>query len=350
MNQLRISVIICAYSEERWDELAAAVRSVEQQELRPHQIVVSVDHNPSLLDRVRREMPNVVVVENEQSTGLSGARNSGLRVAHGDVVAFIDDDAVADPDWLIWINAGYAEKDVIGVGGAIEPWWPTKRPGWFPQEFDWVVGCTYRGLPERAAPVRNLIGANMSFRREVFDHLGGFRSGIGRVGTRPVGCEETEFCIRARQQLPGSVFLYEPRARIRHRVSSERTTWRYFRRRCHAEGRSKVLVSRFVGSGDGLASERTYTVRTLPVGIAQGLKATVLHGDPFGVARAGAILAGVTITTVGYLVGRMADVVAGRGSAHHRRAGAVELVAETIRLRPINSIAEEIPDSKNRTI
>ena len=117
----------------------------------------------------------------------SPARNTGVALATGAVVAFIDDDAVADTDWLKYLGAAYAHDGVLGVGGAIEPAWQHGRPAWFPAEFDWVVGCTYRGVPEFAGPVRNLIGANMSLRREVFDVVGGFNEGVGRVGAVPLG-------------------------------------------------------------------------------------------------------------------------------------------------------------------
>src|SRR6185312_4625824 len=142
-----------------------------------------------------------------------------------------DDDATAEPDWLDQLAAGYADPRVCGVGGAIVPAWSVDRPHWFPAEFDWVVGCTYRGMPRVAGPIRNLIGANMSFRREIFDAVGGFRSGSGRGGTLPVGCEETEFCIRVLQRFPEAKLLYEPRARIFHQVPSHRGTWSYYVRR-----------------------------------------------------------------------------------------------------------------------
>jgi glycosyltransferase involved in cell wall biosynthesis len=245
-----------------------------------------------------------VAVENQEAPGLSGARNSGLAVAQGSIIAFLDDDAVAAPDWLARLRQGYDDPQAIGVGGAIEPRWPDRRPGWLPEEFDWVVGCTYRGMPERRAPVRNLIGANMSFRREVFAHVGGFRGGLGRLGTRPLGCEETELCIRARQHWPRAVMVYEPRARVHHRVAPHRARWGYFRSRCHAEGLSKAMVSRCVGAGDGLATERTYTMQTLPGGVLRGV-ADALRGDPSGCARAAAIVMGLAMTAAGYLEGRL---------------------------------------------
>jgi hypothetical protein len=217
----------------------------------------------------------------------------------------MDDDARADPDWLGWIEAGYLNPNVLGVGGAIRPAWDETRPGWFPDEFDWVVGCTYRGMPETAAFVRNLIGANMSFTREALAAGGAFRSGIGRIGTLPVGCEETELCIRVGKRIPTGRFYYDPRAVVRHRVPAERALWRYFVRRCYAEGRSKALVAQFVGARSGLATESRYTARVLPAGVGRYAWDALRQARPAQLLRSGAIVLGLGATLSGYLHGRM---------------------------------------------
>lgn len=193
----------------------------------------------------------------------------------------------------------------MGAGGAIVPNWIEGRPRWFPSEFHWVVGCTYRGMPTSAAPVRNVIGCNMSFRRELFAQVGGFRHGMGRIGTKPLGCEETELCIRALQAWPDRTVLYEPRARVHHRVPAWRATWAYFIARCYSEGLSKAQVSQLVGANDGLSSEWTYTLQTLPSGVLQGLVDLAYRGDAGGLGRAAAICLGLAVTTVGYLRGRL---------------------------------------------
>jgi len=299
-----IAVVICTYSEGRWNDLVQAVGSVLRQTRPARDLVVVVDHNPGLLSRVRHEFPGLTAVENWQSPGLSGARNTGLASTNASVIAFLDDDASAAPDWLERLEPGYQDTRVLGVGGFVAPVWQAGRPAWFPQEFDWVVGCSYRGLPEAAGEVRNMLGCNMSFRREVFEVVGGFQSGIGRIGTYPAGCEETELCIRARRAWPERFFLYDPQVRVSHQVPAGRGTRRYYRTRCYAEGLSKALVAQSVGSTDGLASERRHALRTLPAAVAKDLAGVALHGDVWGLGRAGAIVAGLGFATAGLLSGR----------------------------------------------
>jgi hypothetical protein len=199
--------------------------------------------------------------------------------------------------------AAYSEDDVMGVGGGVLPAWRAPRPQWFPEEFLWVLGCTYEGLPRTRAEVRNPIGANMSFRRDIFSAIGGFDTNIGRLGKDAAGCEETEFAIRARRARPSTRILLEPSARCRHSVTPDRVTRRYFRRRCWAEGRSKALVSRLSGAESALSSERVYVRRILPAGVLRGLRELV-NGDLSGATRAWAIIEGTALTTAGYLAGR----------------------------------------------
>jgi GT2 family glycosyltransferase len=299
------SVVICAFTTERWEELSAAVASVAAQTMPARETIVVIDHNDDLLARAREAFPAAGVVSNDGRRGLSDARNHGVRAAGGTLVAFLDDDARADPTWLERLSEAYDDPDVMGVGGSAAPAWASgRRPRWFPEEFDWVVGCSYLGLPDRRAPIRNFLGCNMSFRREAFTIAGGFDTAVGRVGTRPVGGEETEFCIRLRRLRPGTMLIYEPSARVQHSVPRTRSTWRYFRARCYAEGLSKAVVSRLAGSNDGLASERRYVIATLPVGVLRNLALAIPRRDLGGPARAGAILAGLAVTIVGYAVGR----------------------------------------------
>jgi GT2 family glycosyltransferase len=301
---LAASVVICAYTEERWEDLLGAVASALDQTVAAREVVVAIDHNPALLTRAQRELTGAVVIANIGKAGLAGARNSGAAATSGTVIAFLDDDARAARDWLERLLAPYADPAVLGVGGRIEPDWRTPRPRWFPDEFNWVVGCSYRGLPVVPAPVRNLIGANMSVRRSVLEALGGFREELGRLSSGAGAAEETDFCIRGSERYPDGRWMYAPAASVSHAVGSARSSWQFFCVRCFNEGLAKAVMVAGTGSHAGLASERRYASRVLPVGVARGIAQT-LGGDRSGATRSAAIVVGFACTLAGYLRGRL---------------------------------------------
>lgn len=308
----RATVVICVYTEKRWDDIVAAVGSVQAQDVRAAEVLVVVDHNPALLDRAREAFgENVWVLPNAHRQGLSGARNTAVAAASGDVVVFLDDDAAARPGWLGALLGPYADPDVVAVGGVAHPVFPEARPGLLPTggttadatgELDWVVGCTYTGQPTTQAEVRNLMGCNMSVRREVFARVGGFAEDLGRIGRNPLGCEETEFCIRVRQIYRrmgrGARIVFEPAAQVDHRVGDDRVRWAYLRRRSWSEGLSKAAVSQLVGRDDALSTERAYVATVLPGAVVRELRA----GRP---ASALAVVTALGATAAGYLRGNL---------------------------------------------
>ena len=302
MTALDVSVVICAHTLERWDDLTAAVASVQRQDATAREIIVSIDDNPELLERAGHAFEEALVVANAQLPGVAGAKNTGAQAAKGAIVAFLDDDATAEADWLGLLAAGFEDDEVIGVGGAVVPVWPEQRPAWFPEEFDWVVGCTYRGMPVGRAAVRNFIGANMAFRREVFERVS-FFPGIGHAGGRPLGGSDPDFCIRVSTSFPGRVLLYEPSARVHHRVTPERARWSYFVRRCLNEGTAKGVLTRRVGWQDALRSERAYTRHVLPSAVARGVSGAIRGRRRSSALNAAAVVAGFAITAAGYAVG-----------------------------------------------
>jgi glycosyltransferase involved in cell wall biosynthesis len=319
-NGPSISVVICAYTLERWENLEHAVESVLAQTRPAIETIVVIDGNDELAGRAHEAFTDVLVLPNAHEPGLSGGRRTGSERARGDVVAFIDDDAIADPDWLEQLSGVYADPNVLGAGGVIEPLWEEPAPRWFPAEFNWVVGCTYAGMPVTRGRVRNPIGANMSVRAAVLARTGAFDPRLGRVpGSKAVSgaAEETEFCVRASQLHPGHYWIYEPRARVRHSVPPQRASWRYFMRRCVVEGTAKAMLAHVAGADDGLRTERRYVRSVLPRAVLRDLAAG-LRGRPDRLARAAAILAGLTITTGAYVCTladlRRTDKKAGRSS------------------------------------
>lgn len=297
-----VSVVICSYDSDRWEYLVRAVESVTMhQTVQPLQTIVVVDHNEGLLTRVRRELPGVLSVANTRTRGASGARNSGAGLARGTVIAFLDDDARADTHWVEALLAAVANPEVAGVGGNIQPEWAGPRPRWFPEQFDWVVGATYRGHPESTATVRNVWSCNMAVHRSLFEVVGGFREGFGKLGSqsRP---EDTELCIRITQHT-GRRWIYEPRAIVHHSVPSERATPRYFARRCFAEGRGKTALARVVGSGEALGTELSHAWQ-LPKDAWAELRA-VGEWRAGAVERCIAIGGGLALSGAGLLLERL---------------------------------------------
>lgn len=304
------TVVICAYSLERWADLSASVASVLHQTKPAAELVVVIDRNEELLARAAQAFGTARVTANDQQGGISGARNTGIAQARSEIVVFLDDDALAEPDWLERLLAPYADPVVLGVGGRIVPLWRFGRPEWFPSEFNWVVGCSYTGLPERRARVRNPIGANLSARRTVLLELDGFDHTMGRVSapdhaTVSGTADETELCIRATQRWPERHWIYEPAAIVHHVVPSSRLSFQFFVERCQMEGGAKALLRGIAGPAQSLASEQTYVRTTLPRGVARELRAAA-RGECAALGRAAAICAGLTITAASYVRTRAA--------------------------------------------
>jgi glucosyl-dolichyl phosphate glucuronosyltransferase len=308
-HALEASVVICAYTLDRWDDLTAGIDAVKQQTHPAREIIVVIDRNEQLFAQATAAIDGVTVAMNHHGPGLSGARNTGHDLATGDILVFLDDDAFPEPQWLDRLLAAYTDPTVLGVGGEVVPLWREGRPAWFPAEFNWVVGCSYVGMPEEPGEIRNPIGANLSMRREVFTESGGFEQALGRLdlgnGKVVTGtADETEFCIRAARRTPGGRWLYVPDARVHHVVARSRGSWKYFAERCRLEGGSKAVLTTLTGSDRGLASERRYVRSVLPRAVWRDVRAAV-RGDRVAALRAASIVAGLGLTATAYAGGRI---------------------------------------------
>jgi hypothetical protein len=299
---LGVSVVVCAHTELRWKHTCAALNSVLRQRPKPAQVLLIVDHNAELAARARRELVGVSVMESDGMPGLSGARNAGLRAATQPITVFLDDDAEARTGWLTSLVTPYSDARVMGTGGSVYPRWSTSRPAWLPPVFDWVVGCSYLGLPDTKAPVRNPIGANMSLRTTPAIEAGGFNASLGRSAKGARGCEETELAIRLTASQPNSVILYVPAAAVDHHVGEERLKFGYFLRRCWHEGLSKSTVVRLAGSAAGLERERRHVAIVIPMALLSDMR-RFATGDLSAFMRITLVIAGLVTTTAGYLAG-----------------------------------------------
>jgi glycosyltransferase involved in cell wall biosynthesis len=297
------TVVVCAFASQRLEQTVDCVTSVLNQDPPPDQMIVVVDHNESLQAELRARLPDEVeIVANERARGLSSARNTAIARSRGAYVAFIDDDAIAHERWLARLLSKFDDPQVVGVGGHARPLWETAHPAWLPPEFLWVVGCSYAGLPE-AGEVRNPLGCNMAFRAGLFEAVGNFNPAIGRLGSLPLGCEETEFCLRAARAMRGARIALTAGAEIDHRVPAARATASYLLRRCYFEGISKALVRR-LGDSRSLDTERAYVRHALAARLASSIRG-VASGRGAGEAAGqfAAVVGAVGAAAVGYLVG-----------------------------------------------
>jgi GT2 family glycosyltransferase len=308
MPRPAVSIVIPTHSEQRWNALVRTIASARSQTYAPAEIVVVVDHNPALYRRARRDLAGVTVLENLYAQGVSGNRNTGAFHTSTSLIAFLDDDTVACPEWLEYlVQAVAADPAVVGAGGGIDPAWEGARPTWMPEEFLWAVGGSYAGMPTTTAPIRNVWSASMIVRRDTFLSVGGFRTGFGKLGNRNRP-EDTELCLRM-SALAGGHWMYVPAAVIRHEVPANRSTFGFFLRRCYAEGRGKVAMAGLLDGSQSLGSERDY-LRSLPRAVLRNLVAATRGRGAHYALKAGGVLAGVAAAGFGGVV----ETVAARRS------------------------------------
>ncbi|EMA72089.1 glucosyl-dolichyl phosphate glucuronosyltransferase [Halorubrum distributum] len=246
---MKVSVVVCTYTLDIYEHFREAADSVLAQTHDNVELVVVVDGTPEVYDQVVADYghrEDTVIACNDENVGLLASRNRGAELASGDVVAFIDDDAVADEAWAERLTRAYEEEDAIAAGGKMTPEWVAGKPSFLPEEFYWLIGVTHRGFADGPGEVRNTFGSNISFRADVFAELGGFDVDIGgRKGDRNLQGGETELCARMREEYGQGVW-YDPEAEVAHKVFKYRTEFRWLVDRAFWQGYSKRAMESFV--------------------------------------------------------------------------------------------------------
>ena len=308
---LSAAVVVCVASAERESLLRACVRSLLDGVRVPDETFVVVDQNPALEASVAKWLPDAVRLLRSEFRGNSSSRNAGIGAATSDVVAFVDDDAVVEPDWLLRVMQPFeASPEVIGAGGAVVPEWGGDRR-WLPDELLWTVGCTYRGHRQDPGPIRNPIGCNMAFRRRELTAAGSFSTEFGKCGNALVICDETEVGLRlARLYGPGRI-RYVPTARVRHHIPTTRIGWKTLVMRCVSEGLSKGRLRRLYG-GPALGSERPYALSLLTRSVPRLLVRGIARRDRSSLLGAAAILVSLAVTAAAYVGGKFGWVTVTR--------------------------------------
>jgi len=261
---MRVSVVICTHTLERYEDCRAAAESVLGQTHDDIELVLVSDGNEAVYEQFEADFGDrndVLTHCNDENVGLLESRNNGAKRATGEVVAFVDDDAVAAEDWAGKLVAAYeADQSRKAVGGRMVPAWVAGKPCFLPSEFYWLVGVTNRGFgpdgdPDQAGEVRNTFGSNISFRRDVFLDLGGFEDDIGgRQGEKNLQGGETELCARLQTDYGVGVY-YVPDALVAHKIFDYRTDPGWLVDRAFWQGYSKRGMEVFVPESTGEESD-----------------------------------------------------------------------------------------------
>jgi glucosyl-dolichyl phosphate glucuronosyltransferase len=250
-----VSVVVCTRNRSRTlAESSAALLAIDYPPDRWEVVIVdnhSTDDTLAVAHEIARGRPDLVRVFEEPEIGLSATRNAGIRRARGEIIAFADDDAFPEREWLRALVEALLQENVLVAGGPVEPWFQGELPSWFGDRFLPYLAAWDRGTEAHPLTYNEYPrGNNIAFRRTVFEHFGDFSLQLGRAGASLLSCEETELCLRVERG--GGRILYAPKARIRHLTATGRITPDWLAQRFFAQGRSEAIVEWRHGGWRGL--------------------------------------------------------------------------------------------------
>jgi len=302
-----VSVIICTYAMERYDAFSDAVESVRAQTYDDIELVLVIDGNETVADRARHDFgddPSITIHCNDRNVGNLQSINNGIELADGDIVANIDDDATAAPDWIERLVEAYEAEDALAAGGRIEPDWVDGEAEYIPEEFYWLIGATHRGFQEEPDEVRNTFGSNLSFRRDVVEKLGGYPTAEeGRNSRFQAG--ETELCARLHREYGRGVY-YVPDAVVYHKIFEYRTKPKWLLERAFWQGVSKRWME--VTHPDATTDDRDFLMDLLTKFIPDRVRTIVTEPSKSAVAQLMFLICLLGSTGLGYVYGVLRGV------------------------------------------
>ena len=248
-----VNVVICTYS--RYDLLDQALASVLAQSLPPNDFQLTVIDNSPDATRSRemshrwRGTPRLLW-HHSAVPGLSRARNLCLEATTAPLVAFIDDDAIADEDWLSHLVAAFEQLGprAHAIGGRVRPRFDQPRPAWLSDDMLAYLSVCDLGEETRfIRPEEWVVGANLCYRTAAVKEAGGFDVALGRVGGGAALMSNDETDVRDRLSARGGMTGYCPGAQVEHRVIPDRLRQSWFRKRIAWQA-----VSDYVGAQDAM--------------------------------------------------------------------------------------------------
>ncbi|RCW48868.1 glycosyltransferase [Paenibacillus prosopidis] len=242
---MKATVAICTHN--RAEDVREALLSLLRQNFTDaFEVIVvdnrSTDNTKQVVQEVNKMTSIPIIYVYEERLGLSVARNRAIREAKGEYVLFLDDDAMASKEWISGIVSLFETDPRIGcVGGRIEPAWEGAEPTWLlPENRTLYTILDYSNeIVEMKKPAIPF-GANVAFRKSVFDSLKPFREDLGRVGSNLLSSEEAELIDRIRSR---HTVFYTPHAWVRHKIPRSRVSRKWLLRRIYWQGVSSAVSS-----------------------------------------------------------------------------------------------------------
>jgi glucosyl-dolichyl phosphate glucuronosyltransferase len=253
VEQPLLSIIVTSYSAEREKDLYELVDSIVAQTYPKIESLFVIERSRGLEENVKnyannKAIHNLRVLFNDGKPGLSAARNLGIGEAKGDIIAFVDDDAVLFPEWAEEMVNAYDADRIIGVTGPALPLWEDEKMSWFPEEFYWIVSCTAWADWTEKTKVRNGWGMNMSFRQKAFEKAGLFSESFGLHNSRRTKwfdppSEDVDISLRIRAKTGGNI-IFNPRAKVWHRVYAYRVKQKFITQRSYSVGFQRRMLKK----------------------------------------------------------------------------------------------------------
>lgn len=229
---MKISIIISTYSANRYSDLVDLLENIKIQTYDNIETIIIVDKDKVLYNKIENFISNNInmkIIFNPENKGLSSSRNIGIVHATGDIITFIDDDAIPDPKWIEVITNTFRSDDVGAVTGDIIPLWENEDMSWFPKELHWMISCSYIMTPSTKCEIERGFGTNMSFKKSIIDKIGMFNTNLGINGKNWVGGEDTDIFLRVREF--GNKVIFDPDAKVFHKICAHRVNiWNIIKR------------------------------------------------------------------------------------------------------------------------
>ncbi len=240
-----VSVIISTISMKRYNDLVELLNGIKLQTYNNVETVLVIDENIELYNKIVSLVysdQNIKIIFNPKNRGLSYSRNIGIENANGDIVAFIDDDAIPVPKWIESIVYTLNSIEAGAVTGDVVPIWEKEYISWFPKELHWMISCSYIMTPNKICEIDRGFGTNMAFKKELVKKVGMFNTNLGVNGDNWIGGEDSDMFLNIKAI--GKKVLFNPDAKVLHKIFTNRITLGNIIKRSFNGGISVAVMKR----------------------------------------------------------------------------------------------------------